>query len=563
MTNDIIRIERDIKLLADEQFDLLIAGAGIFGACAAWDAALRGYKVALIDKSDFCSGVSANSYKIVHGGIRYIQHLDTPRVRSSCHERSTLLRIAPHLVHPLPIAIPTYGFGMSGKMVLSAGMNLYDVLTMDRNRGIEDPSRKIPWSRLMRRDEVLDKFPGLASDKLTGAAVFSDAQIYNPPRLVLAFLQSAASRGASLGNYVSLDGFDRSGNSVSAARVTDRLSGEKFRIRARAYLNATGPWTDSLLGSDEDTSDVLPGIYSRDACFVVKRQFDHDTSLALMGQTRDPDAFLSRPARHVFIVPWREYSLIGTWHKVVEPRPDQTGIEASEVDAFIDEVHAAYPDLDISRSDVTMCNWGLVPFGEEQKDQQNLSYGKRSIIVDHGSKQGPDNMVSLVGIRYTMGRGDSALAMRMVAKKLGDASHTPNTDKLPIYGGDVSDMEELTKQVARALPETLSPSVAQSLARNHGSNALRLVAASDPEHLRALGDSHVLEAEVIHALKNEMANTLADVVFRRTDLASGGEPDSRAFDRCSEIVKSRLGLSAEQLVQQQNTVRARMPGWNL
>ena len=562
MTSDIIRIERNIKVLADEQFDLLIAGAGMFGACAAWDAALRGYKVALIEKSDFCSGVSANSYKIVHGGIRYIQHLDIPRVRSSCHERSTLLRIAPHLVHPLPIAIPTYGFGMSGKMVLSAGMNLYDVLTMDRNRGIGDQSRKIPWSRLMSRSEVLGKFPGLETDRLTGAAVFSDAQIYNPPRLVLAFLQSAASRGAVLGNYVSLDGFDRSGDKISAARVTDRLSGEQFRIRARTYLNATGPWTDALLSQENDTRNVLPGIYSRDACFVVKRKFDHDISLALMGQTRDPDAFLSRPARHVFIVPWREYSLIGTWHKVVEPQPDQIGIDATEVDEFIDEVHAAYPDLEISRSDVTMCNWGLVPFGEEQKDKQNLSYGKRSIIVDHADKQGPENLVSLVGIRYTMGRGDSALAMRKVAKKLGDRAPTPATDELPIYGGDVADMQRLTQRIARQLPENLPGAVAQSLARNHGSNALALIGASKPRHLRTLGNSHVLEAEIVHAIQNEMANTLADVVFRRTDLASGGEPDSHAFDRCSEIVQKQLALTNQELEQQQDAVRARMPGWN-
>lgn len=562
MTSDIIRIERNINLLAEEQFDLLIAGAGMFGACAAWDAALRGYKVALIDKSDFCSGVSANSYKIVHGGIRYVQHLDIPRVRSSCHERSTLLRIAPHLVHPLPIAIPTYGWGMSGKPVLAAGMNLYDVLTMDRNRGIRDPGRTIPWSRLMGRDEVLGKFPGLATQKLTGAAVFSDAQIYNPPRLVLAFLQSAASQGAALANYVSLDGFDRAGDRIGAARVTDTISGEQFRIRARVFLNATGPWTDSLLEKDSDTRDVLPGIYSRDACFVVKRQFDHDISLALMGQTRDPDAFLSRPARHVFIVPWREYSLIGTWHKVVEPRPDEVGIDASEVDAFIGEVRAAYPSLDVSRSDVTMCNWGLVPFGEEQKDQQNLSYGKRSIVVDHAEKKGPGNLVSLVGIRYTMGRGDSALAMRKVAEKLGDESPTPATDQRPIYGGDVPDMEQLKKKVASELPKNLDDSVAQSLARNYGSTALTLINESDAEHLTALGDSHVLEAEIVHAIRNEMANTLADVVFRRTDLASGGAPDSRALKRCAEIVQTELRLSDQDLEQQMNAVRARIPGWN-
>ena len=124
-----------------------MVGGGIFAACAAWDACLRGYSVALIEKDDFCSGTSANSYKFVHGGIRYLQHADIKRLRSSCKERSAFLRIAPHLVSPIPILIPTYGYGKSGKAFLGAGMYLYDMLTIDRNWKIRDPNRIIPWRR--------------------------------------------------------------------------------------------------------------------------------------------------------------------------------------------------------------------------------------------------------------------------------------------------------------------------------------------------------------------------------------------------------------------------------
>jgi len=559
--SDIIPFKRDVTVLQQGEYDLLITGAGIFGACAAWEAAFRGYRVALIDRGDFGGGVSANSYKIVHGGIRYIQHLDIPRVRSSCHERSALLRIAPHLVHPLPIAIPTYGYGMSGKPVLAAGMFLYDLITADRNRGIEDRQQQIPWSRLMGRAEVLEKFPGLETRNLTGAVVFCDAQMYNPPRLVLAFLQSAMSHSAAAANYVSLEGFRRSGNKIAAARVKDQLSGEEFEIRAKTYLNATGPWSDNILSSDRDTSDVLPGIYSRDACFVVKRQFDHDLSVALMAQTKDPDALFSRPARHVFVVPWRQYSLIGTWHKVVEPAPDDIGITATEIDAFINEVRGAYPNLDISRDDVSMCNWGLVPFGEEQKDARHLSYGKRSIVVDHANSNGPENLVSLVGIRYTMGRGDAAIAMRSVAQKLGDDRKAPKMHNIPIYGGNVSDIASLATNIASLLPEHLDDSVAESLARNYGSVASNLIVGSNPEHLRTLGDSHVLEAEIVHAIENEMAMTFSDIVFRRTDLASGGSPGPAALDRCMEITAQGLGLEPQDAKRQYDDVLRRIPGW--
>ena len=161
-------VERNIKELAQEAYDLVVIGGGIFAACAAWDATLRGLKVGLIEQTDFCAGTSANSFKMVHGGIRYLQHADIVRLRSSCHERSAMLRIAPHLVHPLPIMIPTYGYGKSGKFFLGTGMYLYDLLTLGRNRGIHDPKRHIPWTRFFSRQQVLKEFPDLSADGLTG-----------------------------------------------------------------------------------------------------------------------------------------------------------------------------------------------------------------------------------------------------------------------------------------------------------------------------------------------------------------------------------------------------------
>ena len=556
-----LRLERDTNQLATEEFDLLIVGAGVFGAAAAWDAALRGYKVALVEQNDFGSGVSANSYKIVHGGIRYMQHLDIPRVRSSCHERSTFLKIAPHLVHPLPIAMPTYGYGMSGKPILKTGMLLYDILTADKNKGIADEQRKIPWAETLSKSEILNLFPGLDTRGLTGAALFSDAQIYNPPRLVLAFLQSAVSKGATVCNHAKVTGFEISGDSVKAARVKDCLTGDTFNIRAKTYLTAAGPWTDALLNKDEVTRGATPGVYSRDACFVVPRRFDHDISVAIMGQTKDPDAVMSREGRSLFVVPWREFSLVGTWHKVVPATPDDIGIDRSEVERFIDEMHAAYPDLELSADDVTMCNWGLVPFGEDQHGGENLSYGKRSILVDHADRSRPSNMVSLVGIRYTMGRGDAEWAMKAIARKLNDDRKSPVSDHIPLYGGDVSNMEVLVDAVARALPAELDHKIAYSLARNYGSNAEELIRNSDAQAICPVGASHVIEAQVRHAIEFEMAMTIGDVVFRRTDLASGGVSEDSDLVRCAEIATRELNLSPAEAQRQMAAVRDRIPGW--
>jgi glycerol-3-phosphate dehydrogenase len=560
--NELVHLKRDPGKLQAEKFDVFIAGGGIFGACAAWEATLRGYKVALVEQNDFGSGVSANSFKMVHGGIRYMQHLDIPRVRHSCEDRSSLLRIAPHLVSPLPIVIPTYGYGASGKPFLSTGMYMYDLLTADRNRGIQDEDRKVPWTRLLGRDAVLDYFPGLESRNLTGGAQFADAQMYNPARLVLAFIQSAASKGAQVCNYARVDGYETSGKGVEQVRVIDELTGDTFHIRAKVFLNAAGPWTDELLNRKFELKREKPGVYSRDACFVVPRKFDHDLALAVLGQTRDPDAFMSRPARHLFVVPWRDYSLIGVWHKVVAPTPDKIGIERAEIETFINEIHGTYPDLALSSDEVSMCNWGLVPFGEEQKGGKDLSYGKRSILVDHQEAGGPPNLVSLIGVRYTVGRTDARWALQLVADKLKDDRQAPKSDNVAIYGGAFDSFALLSEQLKEQLPDSIDDSAVTALAHNHGSNAHRLLASSRPEAIRQVANSHVLEAEIENAVRNEMAMTLGDVVFRRTDLASGGSPGDECLEKCAEVTQNLLGLSNAEIEQQLAELKSRIPGWS-
>ena len=174
-TRDVV-MRRDLAPFEGHEFDLLVIGGGIFGACAARDAALRGLSVALIDRSDFCAATSANSYKLVHGGIRYLQHLDLGRLRQSSHARRTLLRTAPHLVQPLPVVVPTYGHGMKGKEALRAGMGLYDVLTLDRNAGVRDPDCHVPRGRTLSRAAVLERYPGLPSPYHRVLLTFSDSR---------------------------------------------------------------------------------------------------------------------------------------------------------------------------------------------------------------------------------------------------------------------------------------------------------------------------------------------------------------------------------------------------
>ena len=293
-------MHRNIKLLTEREYDLVIIGGGIFAACAAWDATLRGLSVAMIEKQDFCSGTSANSLKFIHGGIRYLQHADIIRLKSSCHERSAMLRIAPHLVQPLPILIPTYGFGTSGKLFLGIGMFLYDLLTLGRNKDIRDPKRHIPWTRFFNKQEVLSEYPDLDQKGLTGAALFSDAQMYNPTRLVLAFIKSAVKQGAQVANYVEAQNLIREGNRVIGVQAIDRIANTAVNIKAKTVLNAAGPWSDWLLEQALPEIKVEKNVFSRDACFLIKRRFKSPCAVAVQGRTKDPDA-LTWPTCATFV----------------------------------------------------------------------------------------------------------------------------------------------------------------------------------------------------------------------------------------------------------------------
>jgi glycerol-3-phosphate dehydrogenase len=489
-------MQRDIKRLTDDHFDLVIIGGGIFAACAAWDAALRGLSVAVIEKEDFCSGTSANSFKFIHGGIRYLQHGDIVRVRSSCRERSAMLRIAPHLVQPMPVLIPTYGYGKSGKVFLGIGMLLYDLLTLGRNRGIRDPERRIPWSKFFNKKEVLEEYPDLDKKRLTGAALFFDAQMYNPTRLVLMFIKSAISRGAQVANYVEAKSLILDGNRVVGVRAVDRRADQVIEIKGRVVLNAAGPWSEWILQSSLPSGRTEKGVYSRDACFVIRRKFDSCFAIAVLGKTSDPDALLSRPARHLFMVPWRDYTLVGVWHVVWKEDPEQITVKDKEISSFIDEINWAYSGLNLTLQDVLLWNAGLVPFGKNEEDAVNLSYGKRSTFIDHKVSDKIDGLVTLIGVRYTTARGDSAKAIDRVCLKLGLRSKRPATETIPVVGGDIEDFDLLVNKLYMEQKLGLSKACVRALAHNHGTEATRIIdiAREKISLAETIGDTNVFSS---------------------------------------------------------------------
>jgi glycerol-3-phosphate dehydrogenase len=544
-------LRRDIRRLSSEPFDVLVVGGGASGAATAREAALRGFNTALLEREDFSSGASAHCFKVVHGGIRYIQHADIKRLRGSCFERAVLLRIAPHLVAPLPFVIPTYGRGKSSRWFLGTGMLLYDALSADLNRHVPDLARRVKRTRFFSRSETLELFPDIEAAALTGAAAFEDGQMYNPPRLVLAFAGAASQFGAAVANYVEASRLLTEGTRVVGVEAIDRLDGSRFEVRARMVINAAGPWAEGLL----QPGYGQPGTYSRDTCFMVDRKFATPMALAVQGRAKDSDALLARNSRHLFLVPWRNSTLVGVWHSIVPRDPDSVGLPRTELRQFIDEFNTCYPNLQLRESEVRRADFGLVPFGDASSQHGGLSFGKQSRLIDH-RQQGQSGLITLISVRYTVARRDAVDALDLATAQLDGRSSPHDSTTSPLAGGEIDDFESSLRAYKSQLPAWLTEKSAEGMFRNYGTHAPRVMelAAREPALAHCFTGSHVSLAEAAYAVRTEMARRMTDVVFRRTELGTDGHPGVAALDELQTLLAKELSWSAQQAGEEREAV---------
>jgi glycerol-3-phosphate dehydrogenase len=551
---------RSLAALAGREFDVLVVGGGVTGAATAWDAAQRGLSVALLERGDFGGATSAESLKVVHGGVRYLQHLDVVRVRESSRERRALLRMAPHLVHPMPFVVPTYGHGMRGPEILAAAFTILNALTADRNRGLTDPTRRVPAARIVSRARVLEWFPDINKEGLTGAGVFYDGQMFNPPRLVWALVRTAARAGAAVANYCDVTSLILQGGRVIGVQVEDRLGGDKFEVRGRTVVNAAGPYAEALLvRSGVRAARSVP--FSRDMALVLKRRFVDGRALALQTRYRDPSAVLTRGPRHLFLVPWRGRTLVGVNSLIWRDEPDRLRVSEAEVSDFVTEIAEADPRLGLTMDDVALVMAGLLPVEKGDEEGGNVSFGKRPLVVDNAREDGVQGLISAISNRYTVARGVAEHAVDLVYHKLGRAVRPSRTAVTRIHGGDFFRFDDLVREVAGALPAGLNRSIAERFARDHGSaygEVLRLV-SERPELGVTIGGTDILRAEVVHAARSEMVSKLSDAVFGRTGIATVGDPGRAELEECAHLVGAQLGWDASRRERELREVRERIP----
>jgi glycerol-3-phosphate dehydrogenase len=399
-------VKRDLAALAAREWDVAVVGGGIYGAAVAWDAAQRGLAVALVEREDFGAGASWNSLKTIHGGMRYLQKLDLARLRQSARERATLLAIAPEIVRPLPLVVPTYGHGTTGREALAVGLRLNDWITRGRNRGLP-PDHRIPDARTVSAAEALRLLPGVERHGLTGAALWHDAQAASTERLTLGFLHAATGAGALVANHAEAVALLRASGRVTGVAVRDALGGGMLEVQARVVVNAAGPWADEFLARGGVPHPATPLLRAR--------------NLVLRRPPAVPFAVGARSeGRFLFVVPWEGRTIVGTSYEPAEAPP-------SDPVEFLDEAARAFPWAGIARGDVTVVHEGLVP---GRGGASGLSTRPR--LHDHEAEDALPGLVSLQGVKYTTARAIAERAVDLVARRLGRASPPCRTSVTPL-----------------------------------------------------------------------------------------------------------------------------------
>jgi len=511
---------RDLDRLTARPFDVLVVGGGIYGLTIAYDAAQRGLSVALIDRDDFGSGASFNHLRTIHGGLRYLQSLDLRRSRESMRERRTIARIAPHLVQPLPFALPLYRSLTRGKLAMRAGFLLDRLVAAGRNSGVP-PALRLPAGRVVSRPTAIDRFPGLRRQGLTGAAVFYDYVTTESDRLTFSYALAAAEHGAALVNHAEAIEPILEGRRVGGVRVRDTIGGRLLDVGARVVVNASGGAVDVLL----EPVGLSSGVPMLKAMNLVTRREAGDEALG--GRARS--------GRNLFLVPWRRRALFGTWESSRACAAGDSGLDRADVDAFIGELNEAFPALDLTIADVTLVHHGVVP--AVVRDGRVGLEGHEQ-VRDHAA-EGIEGIVTVAGAKYTTARAAAERVTDLLLAKLQRPAVPCKTASVALPGGALRDVMLAVAEARREHDAGLPSDTIPHLIGAYGSryrDVLDLASGRDEWRARVAADSPVIGAELVWAVRKEMAVTLADAVIRRTPLGALGCPDEAGLARAAAIV---------------------------
>lgn len=513
--------------LAATTYDLVIVGGGVNGAAIARDAALRGLSVCLVDKGDFCGETSAWNSRLIHGGLRYLEHGEIPLVYESLHDRERLLRIAPHLVKPLPFVVPLYRHNHLPGVMFRIGMVMYDALSI---------TKSVPRHRTINRKRVSTELPGLNPSGLSGALHYYDGQVTYPERLIVETLISAARHGAVVANHMRAVRVVAPSGVATGLEVRDELTGEEVEVEGRCVVNAAGPWADDLiapLGSPRQIGGTT-------GTHLVVDRFPGAPDAAIYYEAYSDN-------RAILVIPWNGRYLIGTTDDRYDGDPGAVRGTSEEVAYLLSETNRLIPEAGLSPDSVLYTYTGVRPL-PYRPDAKPGDVPRAHLIETHPAVP---NLITIVGGKLTphlsLGREVVDKAVELLGAQ--PSSSIAASRQLP---GAIAASWKSLPVARRSLINSLpwEPELSERIVDVYGSAARAILARwrSDESLRRIVGSGRgaVVAAEVAHVIEAEAARTLVDIVHRRTmvglEPALGADVDVEV----AQIAAERLGWDEAQ-----------------
>ena len=498
------------------EYDVIIIGGGINGAAVASALTRQGYRILLLEGSDFAAGTTAASTKLIHGGFRYLASGDPGLVHESLQARELLLRQRPHLVQPLAFILPVYAGEQQPGAVIRAGLVLYDLLS---------PRKVSPWHRSFSTRELQRQEPTIQTAGLTSAFLFHDAQVLMPERLCMEYLSEARVAGADLRNYCLVDAIVVSKGVAQGVEFHDALTGRRHGAGARLVINAAGPWVDGVL--------ALTG-----RALTRRIGGTKGSHLVLQLDGRGPQhAIIARAhsdGRHIFAIPWLDHHLIGTTDTYYHGDPGAARCEEWEVGYLLTEVARILPGIGVDREHVLYSYSGVRPFPHRGSGVSEGEISRRSYIINH-EQEGVARLLSIVGGKLTTGARLGEATARSVRRVIGAAPRSGRPRDLPVRGpGHVSFLPAETLEHLRGRYGQRGADVAA-------------YAAAEPPLAEPISPCHAeIGAEVAYAVEQEGARTVGDVLLRRTPVGLTHDLGRAAAPATAAIMQARLGWTDAQ-----------------
>lgn len=518
-------LQRDIDALRSARPDLLVIGGGIYGAWIACDAAQRGLSVVLVEREDWGAGTSSASSKLIHGGLRYLEHLDFKLVRHALDERRVLSHIAPHLVRPLRFAVPVWSGARVGPLKLRLGLALYDRLA--------GQGQPVGPSEALSRSAGLRRYPMLRAQGLRTVLSYGDCQ-EDDARMTLAVVAAAQQAGARVANRVTAEALlNDAQTGVRGARLVDRVTAGRFDLHAGCVVSAVGPWVPELLGGVAPPLRRVKGVH-----------------LVMPAIPGCEDAFLltaPQDGRALFVIPWYGRSLVGTTETEVSAASDSAVGEA-DMNYLLHAVRHALPELGWTREHVQGCFAGVRTLQAEIGDR--LSALTREFAIASPAPR----LLQPLGGKYTTARADAVEVVDAVYAVLGRPPPPSQTREQPLPGAPLGRFEAWQANAMRVLRGAgVDAEAARWVTLRHGSRIAQLQALihSTPRLAERLDPRlPFLRAEVVLAAREEMALSLEDLLRRRLPLTLLAPPDPAAVADAAALMGEVLGWQPSHRVAQ-------------